>query len=96
MSRLLRYESPARHSNRTFRSSRTHHSGPKHCPNLNCRISSRTRRPHSIPNHHLRLMERQIPVTRENYLELAYIGEVLQELSAEQEADLPVELQRVR
>jgi hypothetical protein len=42
-------------------------------------------------------MERyQIPVTRENYLELAYIGEVLQELSAEQEADLPVELQRVR
>jgi hypothetical protein len=42
-------------------------------------------------------MERyQIPVTRENYLELVYIGEVLQELSAEQEADLPVELQRVR
>ena len=44
----------------------------------------------------VKLMERQIPVTRENYLELAYIGEVLQELSAEQEADLPVELQRVR
>ena len=43
----------------------------------------------------VKLMKRyQIPVTRENYLNLAYMGEVPVELSAEQEADLPAELQR--
>ena len=42
-----------------------------------------------------RLMKKyDIPLTRENYLELAYMGEVPEQLSAEQEADLPVELQR--
>lgn len=30
-----------------------------------------------------------IPLTRENYLELAYMGEVPEELSAEEEAELP-------
>ena len=42
-----------------------------------------------------RLMKKyDIPLTRENYLELAYMGEVPEQLSAEQEADLPIELQR--
>jgi hypothetical protein len=36
-----------------------------------------------------------IPVTRENYLELAYMGDV-PELDAESEANLPVEIQRQR
>ena len=46
--------------------------------------------------HHplMRLMKKyDIPLTRENYLNLAYMGEVPEQLSAEQEADLPVELQ---
>ena len=43
----------------------------------------------------MRLMKKyDIPLTRENYLKLAYVGEVPEPLSAEQEADLPVELQR--
>ena len=43
----------------------------------------------------MRLMKKyDIPLTRENYLRLAYMGEVPEQLSAEQEADLPVELQR--
>jgi hypothetical protein len=37
-----------------------------------------------------------IPITRENYLELAYMGEVPEELSAEEEANLPPELQHLR
>jgi hypothetical protein len=42
----------------------------------------------------MRLMTKyDIPLTRENYLKLAYLGEVPEPLSAEQEADLPVELQ---
>jgi hypothetical protein len=42
----------------------------------------------------MRLMKKyDIPLTRENYLKLAYLGEVPEPLSAEQEADLPVELQ---
>ena len=42
----------------------------------------------------MRLMKKyDIPLTRENYLKLAYVGEVPEPLSAEQEADLPVELQ---
>ena len=42
----------------------------------------------------MRLMTKyDIPLTRENYLKLAYLGEVREPLSAEQEADLPVELQ---
>ena len=41
------------------------------------------------------LMKRfNIPITRENYLNLAYMGEVPEELGAEQEADLPPEIQR--
>ena len=41
-----------------------------------------------------RLMKKyDIPLTRENYLNLAYMGEVPEQLSAEQIADLPVELQ---
>ncbi|MGB8613040.1 MAG: hypothetical protein WCD60_15600 [Pseudolabrys sp.] len=46
--------------------------------------------------HHplMRLMKKyDIPLTRENYLNLAYMGEVPEQLSAEQIADLPVELQ---
>jgi len=35
-----------------------------------------------------------IPVTRENYLNLAYMGEVPEVLKAEQEAGSPVEIQR--
>ena len=35
-----------------------------------------------------------IPVTRENYLNLAYMGEPPEELSAEEEANLPPMLQR--
>jgi hypothetical protein len=35
-----------------------------------------------------------IPVTRENYLELAYMGEVPEELGAEVEAELPPEIQK--
>jgi hypothetical protein len=43
----------------------------------------------------VKLMKRyQMPVTRENYLELAYMGEVPEELSAEQELALPKELQK--
>ena len=42
----------------------------------------------------MRLMKKyDIPLTRENYLKLAYLGEVPEQLSAKQEADLPVELQ---
>jgi hypothetical protein len=41
----------------------------------------------------MRLMKKyDIPLTRENYLNLAYMGEVPEQLSAEQDADLPVEL----
>ena len=32
-----------------------------------------------------------IPLTRENYLDLAYMGDVPEELSAEEEAELPEE-----
>ena len=34
-----------------------------------------------------------IPATRENYLELAYMGDPPEELSAEQELELPVQFQ---
>jgi hypothetical protein len=45
----------------------------------------------------VKLMKRyQMPVTRENYLELAYMGEVPEELSAEQELALPKKLQKQR
>ena len=38
----------------------------------------------------LKLMRRfNIPITRENYLDLAYRGEVPAELSADEEANLP-------
>jgi hypothetical protein len=51
-----------------------------------------------MSNHPVvKLMKRyQIPVTRKNYLNLAYMGDVPEELSAEQEAELPPELQRAR
>lgn len=43
----------------------------------------------------VRLMKRfNIPVTRQSYLELAFMCEVPEPLGAEQEADLPVELQK--
>jgi hypothetical protein len=43
----------------------------------------------------LRLMARLgIPATRENYLELSYMGEVPQELSAEEEMYLPEQFRR--
>ena len=35
-----------------------------------------------------------IPLTRQNYLNLAYMGQVPNRLSAEEEAGLPQELQR--
>ena len=41
----------------------------------------------------LSLMRRfDVPITRESYLELAYMGEVPELLDAEAEANLPVEL----
>jgi hypothetical protein len=43
----------------------------------------------------LKLMRRfNIPITRENYRELAYMGEVPAELSAEEEANLPPMLRK--
>jgi hypothetical protein len=43
----------------------------------------------------LGLMRRyRIPITRQNYLNLAYMGEVPAELSAEEEANLPSMLQK--
>jgi hypothetical protein len=36
-----------------------------------------------------------IRITRENYLDLAYMGDVPAELSAEQEADLPPEVRKL-
>ena len=39
------------------------------------------------------LKEYGIPVNRENYLELAYLGEPPEELSAEEELELPEQLQ---
>lgn len=36
----------------------------------------------------------RIPITRDNYLNLAYFGEVPKELGAEQEAELPEQLQQ--
>ena len=38
------------------------------------------------------LIKHKIPVTRENYLGLAYFGNVPEELTAEQEAELPEKL----
>ena len=45
-------------------------------------------------DHILDFMKRHdIPITRENYLDIAYLGAPPDELDAETEADLPVELQ---
>lgn len=42
-----------------------------------------------------RLMKRfKVPVTRQSYLDLAYLGKPPAELSAEEELDLPAHLQR--
>ena len=41
------------------------------------------------------LKEYGIPVNRENYLELAYMGDVPEELSAEEELELPEELREM-
>jgi hypothetical protein len=52
-------------------------------------------RPHGSDDPLIKLMRRfNIPVTREDYLNLAYMGEVPSPLSAEQEADLPPEVCR--
>lgn len=40
-----------------------------------------------------KMKESGIPMTRENYLELAYMGDPPEKLSAEEEADLPEEFQ---
>jgi hypothetical protein len=46
------------------------------------------------PDLQVRIMVRAgIPVTRENYLNLAYLGEPPEQLSAEEECELPEELQ---
>ena len=38
----------------------------------------------------VRMMRKyNIPLTRENYIELAYFGDTARELSAEEEADIP-------
>ena len=37
-----------------------------------------------------------IPITRENYLDLAYMGELPKELSAEEEANLPPEVRKLK
>ncbi len=43
----------------------------------------------------LALMEAfEMPMTRETYLELAFMGEAPDELSAEQEADLPEQFRK--
>jgi hypothetical protein len=43
----------------------------------------------------MRLMQRLgIPVTRESYLYLSYLGQPPEELSAEEEAELPPKLRR--
>jgi len=39
------------------------------------------------------LKKARVPVTRENYLNMAYLGNPPKELEAEQEAELPKELQ---
>ena len=39
------------------------------------------------------MKERGVPVTRENYLHLAFFGEIPDPWTAEHEADLPAELQ---
>lgn len=36
----------------------------------------------------------RIPITRDNYLDLAYFGDKPKELDAEQEAELPQQLQQ--
>ena len=40
------------------------------------------------------LLKLRLPVTRENYIELAYFGEPPKELGVEQEAELPEQLQQ--
>jgi len=40
------------------------------------------------------MLKNKIPLTRENYLNVAYMGEVPEELSAEQELELPEEFQQ--
>ena len=37
-----------------------------------------------------------VPITHENYLDLAYMGEPPKELSAEEEANLPPEVRKLR
>lgn len=47
------------------------------------------------PDPLLSLMRRfNVPITREDYLTLAYLGQVPEELSAEEESGLPVEVRR--
>ena len=46
-------------------------------------------------NHTVEYMKKNgVPLTRENYLDYAYLGNPPAQLSAEEEAELPEELQR--
>ena len=46
-------------------------------------------------NHTVEYMKKNgVPLTRENYLDYAYLGNPPSQLSAEEEAELPEELQR--
>jgi hypothetical protein len=40
------------------------------------------------------MLKNKIPLTRENYLNVAYMGEVPEELSAEEELELPEEFRQ--
>lgn len=40
------------------------------------------------------MKEKKVPITRDNYLAIAYMGNPPEELSAEEEAELPEGLQR--
>lgn len=42
------------------------------------------------------LLKLRLPVTRENYIELAFFGQRKGELGAEEEAELPEQLQQQR
>jgi len=41
------------------------------------------------------MIKNKIPLTRENYLNVAYMGDVPEELSAEEELELPEELREM-
>lgn len=48
-----------------------------------------------FPDHVLNWLRKEgIPVTRANYLAIAYLGDPPKELSAEEEADLPKQIRK--